>query len=58
VTITAIAVSWGFNGSSTFSRAFRKHFKISPRAYRNARPNSVALDVQYELGASGARAAR
>jgi AraC-like DNA-binding protein len=58
LTITDIAVSWGFNGSSTFSRAFRKHFKISPRAYRNARPNSAALDVQYELGASGARAAR
>ena len=37
LSITDIAVSWGFNSSSTFSRAFRKHFNISPRAYRAAR---------------------
>jgi AraC-like DNA-binding protein len=34
LSITTIAVSWGFNSSSSFSRAFRKHFKLSPRAYR------------------------
>ena len=37
LTITDVAVSWGFNSSSTFSRAFRKHFQVSPRDYRAAK---------------------
>ncbi len=42
LTITDIAVSWGFHSSSTFSRAFRKHFKVSPSAYRS--------NIQHEPG--------
>jgi len=37
VTITDIATSWGFKSLSTFSRAFRQHFKVSPRTHRVAR---------------------
>jgi AraC-like DNA-binding protein len=36
LTITDIAVSWGFNSSSVFSRVFRKHFQITPRDYRES----------------------
>jgi AraC-like DNA-binding protein len=54
LSITDIAVSWGFNSSSTFSRAFRKHFKISPRAYRAARQEppeaSSFSNVQHQPG--------
>jgi AraC-like DNA-binding protein len=32
--ITDIAVSWGFNSSSAFSRVFRKQLKVSPSVYR------------------------
>ena len=35
--ITDIAVSWGFNSSSGFSRVFRKHYNSSPSAYRASR---------------------
>ena len=34
--ITSIAFRWGFSESSSFSRAFRNAFQISPRRYRNA----------------------
>jgi AraC-like DNA-binding protein len=34
LSITDIAVSWGFKSSSTFSRVFRRRFRISPRLYR------------------------
>ena len=34
--ITSIAFRWGFSESSSFSRAFRHAFQISPRRYRNA----------------------
>lgn len=32
--ITSIAFRWGFSESSSFSRAFRNAFKITPRQYR------------------------
>ena len=35
LTITEICYRWGFNASSHFSRAFRKQFGQSPRAYRH-----------------------
>jgi AraC-like DNA-binding protein len=37
LTITDIAVAWGFKSLSTFSRLFRQHFKVSPRTHRVAR---------------------
>ncbi len=33
-TITEIAFSWGFSDSAHFSRAFSRHFGISPRIFR------------------------
>ena len=35
-TITDIALSWGFNNSAHFSRVFREHTGLSPRAFREA----------------------
>jgi AraC-like DNA-binding protein len=34
LSITEICYRWGFNASAHFSRAFREHYKISPREYR------------------------
>lgn len=34
LTITEIAYRWGFSDSSTFSKAFRRQFGITPREYR------------------------
>jgi AraC-like DNA-binding protein len=36
LSITDVAVSWGFNSSSAFSRVFRKQFKVSPSQYRRS----------------------
>lgn len=33
-TLTEIAFAWGFNSSAHFTRAFREHFGVTPRAYR------------------------
>ena len=33
-TITEIAFFWGFSDSAHFSHSFRKHFGLSPRAFR------------------------
>lgn len=32
--ITSIAYKWGFTDSAHFSRAFKKHFELSPKDYR------------------------
>ncbi|WP_437882237.1 transcriptional regulator FeaR [Pseudomonas sp. LRF_L74] len=32
--ITSIAYKWGFTDSAHFSRAFKKHFELSPKEYR------------------------
>ncbi|WP_321893245.1 AraC-like ligand-binding domain-containing protein [Paraburkholderia tropica] len=34
LSITDIAMTWGFNSASHFSRAFRRHFEMSARDYR------------------------
>ncbi len=36
--ITDIALSWGFNNSSHFSRVFREHTGMSPSEFRAASP--------------------
>lgn len=46
-TITNIAFSCGFNDSATFSRAFRKHFKISPRAWKKKKNSKI--DQEYKI---------
>jgi AraC-like DNA-binding protein len=38
--ITAISFRWGFSESSSFSRAFRRVFGVSPRQYRKLRRTS------------------
>ncbi|HCM88913.1 MULTISPECIES: AraC family transcriptional regulator [Vagococcus] len=34
LSLTDIALSYGYNDSSTFSKAFKNHFGVSPSAYR------------------------
>jgi AraC-like DNA-binding protein len=64
LTITDIAVSWGFNSSSAFSRIFRKHFQASPRDYRAAALATDAAwlgpasDVEHEPRSLGPGATR
>ena len=41
--ITSIAFRWGFSESSSFSRAFRRAFGISPRQYRKINRGAVRL---------------
>ena len=36
VSVTEVALRWGFNDSAHFSRAFRQHFGVSPRDVRAA----------------------
>ncbi len=38
-TLTEIAFAWGFNSSAHFTRAFREHFGVTPRAYRRGASN-------------------
>lgn len=45
LSITDIAVSWGFKSSSSFSRVFRKHFHTPPRIYRLSRSDRAATPV-------------
>lgn len=37
VTITEVAHSYGFNDSSVYSNAFRRHFGISPSKFRKSK---------------------
>jgi len=46
-TITSIAFSCGFNDSATFSRAFRKHFRISPSAW--IKKKNSKIDQEYKI---------
>lgn len=37
ISITEIAYSYGYSESSSYSRAFKKYFHVSPKQYRKAR---------------------
>jgi AraC-like DNA-binding protein len=42
--ITQICFRWGFNSSAHFSRAFREQFHISPREFRNQKPEAAGVE--------------
>jgi AraC family transcriptional regulator len=46
-TITNIAFSCGFNDSATFSRTFKKRFKISPSAWKKKKNSKI--DQEYKI---------
>lgn len=50
--LTDIAFSCGFNDSATFSRAFKKHFGISPSSWKNAENSKIHQDFQKKTGYS------
>ena len=37
LTITEIAYRYGYSESSSYTRAFKRHFKMSPRTFKTAR---------------------
>lgn len=37
LTITDLAIQYGYSETSSYCRAFKKHFKVSPHAFRLAR---------------------
>jgi len=43
-TITEIAFRYGYNDSSSYNRAFRKHFGLSPTQFRKEQEKSIILD--------------
>jgi AraC family transcriptional regulator len=45
-TITDIAFSCGFNDSATFSRAFKKHFKISASEWKKKKNSKIHQDYK------------
>jgi AraC-type DNA-binding domain-containing proteins len=44
MTITEIAFGYGYNDSSSYNRAFRKHFGVSPTAFRKQQDKSIISD--------------
>ena len=44
ITITEIAFRYGYNDSSSYNRAFRKHFGLSPTRFRKEQEKSIILD--------------
>jgi len=47
VPVSEVAVLCGFNDSSTFCRAFKKHFGLTPTAFRQSEKGLFALDGHY-----------
>ena len=44
LSITAIAMEYGYNDSSSFSRTFKKHFGVSPLNYRKQQELTRSVD--------------
>ena len=44
MTITEIAFGYGYNDSSSYNRAFKKHFGVSPMAFRKQQDTPIILD--------------
>ena len=44
ITITEIAFRYGYNDSSSYNRAFRKHFGRSPTQFRKEQERSIIWD--------------
>ena len=44
IMITEIAFRYGYNDSSSYNRAFRKHFGLSPTAFRKEQEKSIILN--------------
>jgi AraC-like DNA-binding protein len=50
--VTSIAFRWGFSESSSFSRAFRRTFGVSPRQYRQLSRRTRPMDERATVAAS------
>jgi AraC-type DNA-binding domain-containing proteins len=44
ITMTEIAFRYGYHDSSSYNRAFRKHFGLSPTQFRKEQEKSIILD--------------
>jgi AraC-like DNA-binding protein len=47
LSLTEIALNYGYNDGSTFSRAFKKHFGSSPSIYR--KQQEMARDIENDM---------
>ena len=45
ISITQIAYQYGYSNSSSFSKAFKRHFNMSPQEYRKARKDKQRIIV-------------
>ena len=55
--ITEIAMRWGFNDLSHFSRTFRQRFGKSPRTYRNEGAQNLRPEPTFQKQSAGQRPA-
>lgn len=44
--LTEIALNYGYNDVSSFSRAFKRHFKVSPTQYRKQQEMTSNQDIK------------
>lgn len=48
ISITEIALKWGFHDNSSFSRAFKKFYGVSPTGFKKQNPNNFSKIRQLE----------